>query len=140
MTTMTAVEQIIVCDDEDDIREFFCFFLKQNGYEPLLAKDIKDILHYIDTRNPRLLLLDIRLPEQDGFEIAETLRRHGNKIPIIFITAHDNMFCRVYSPTVGAVGYFTKPVDTDALLHRIEKVLNAAPGEDSSGRLPPVWR
>lgn len=139
MQVLTSAAQIIVCDDEHDIRDFLKFFLHQNGYEPLLASDIKEVFHLIDTKQPRLILLDIRMPEQDGFEIAETLRRQGNNIPIIFITAHDNMFCRVYSPTVGAVGYFTKPLDTDALLHRIEQVLNN-PATTSSATFPAITR
>jgi DNA-binding response OmpR family regulator len=138
MEVASAVQQIIVCDDERDIRDFLHFFLRQHGYEPLLAGDMKGVLNYIKTQKPRLILLDIRMPEQDGFEIAETLRRHGNGIPIIFITAHDNMFCRVYSPTVGAVGYFTKPLDTDALIRRIEQVMNGTAGPSSSSLIPSV--
>ena len=138
MEVATAVQQIIVCDDEHDIRDFLHFFLRQHGYEPLLATDMKEVLHFIKTQKPKLILLDIRMPEQDGFEVAETLRRHGNGIPIIFITAHDNMFCRVYSPTVGAVGYFTKPLDTDALIRRIEQVMNGTVGPGSSALIPSV--
>lgn len=123
--TATAVEtkQVIVCDDEADIRDFLGFFLTQSGYEPLIARDIYDIRHYIKFEQPRLLLLDIRMPEQDGFEVAECLKAHNEAIPIIFITAHDNKFSRVYSPAIGAVGYFKKPLDTDALLRRMEDVI-----------------
>lgn len=138
MELASTAEQIIVCDDEVDIRDFLQFFLRQHGYEPLLACDMQEVLNFIDTRKPRLILLDIRMPDQDGFEIAEALRVRGNSIPIVFITAHDNMFCRVYSPTVGAVGYFTKPLDTDALIRRIEQVMDGTIGPSSSATMPAV--
>jgi len=115
--------KIAICDDNPDIVEFLHALLSRAGYEPVGCDDRDSLFECLQTDKPALILLDIRLPDYDGFDIAETLRRHHDSVPIIFMTAHDNLFCRVYSPTVGAAGYFTKPLDTDALLQRIEKIL-----------------
>ena len=124
MTDSTlSTRQVIVCDDDKDIREFLNILLRQAGYEPLMACDMYDVRYLIKNERPRLLLLDICMPELDGFEIAECLRSHGNPLPIIFMTAYGDRFGRSECSTAGAVGYFTKPLDTDALLRRIETVL-----------------
>src|SRR5437588_12752186 len=108
--TCTATNEVIVCDDEADIRDFLSIVLKQSGYEPLIAETGSEVDHLVRSRHPRVLLMDIRMPYEDGFEIAERLRRRGENIPIVFITAHDNFFCRIYSPAIGTPGYFTKPL------------------------------
>jgi DNA-binding response OmpR family regulator len=118
--------QVIICDDDEDILCFLGVLIKEAGYVPLIARGMKEILDYINDYTPGVILLDIRMPEHDGFEIAETLKRSGSRIPIIFITAHDNRFSRVYSPTVGSAGYFTKPLDTDALLKRVSEIFATA--------------
>ena len=124
MTTHAiATKEIIVCDDDEDILEYLRVLLLTEGYTPLIARGMYDVFPYIRNNEPRLLLLDIRMPEYDGFEVAETLRRNGVQMPIIFLTAHDNMFSRVYSPLVGATGFFTKPIDANALLERIRQII-----------------
>jgi DNA-binding response OmpR family regulator len=121
--TTTTTKEIIVCDDDEDILDYLCALLKEAGYAPLKARGMYEVFPYIRNREPRLLLLDIRMPDYDGFEVAETLRRNSVVIPIIFLTAHDNMFSRVYSPIVGASGFFTKPIDDTALLERIQQLV-----------------
>jgi DNA-binding response OmpR family regulator len=116
--------QIIICDDDEDILCFLGVLVRQAGYVPLIARNMDDILSYVDGYKPGLILLDIRMPETDGFEIAETLQRSGSQIPVIFITAHDNRFSRLYSPSLGSMGYFTKPIDTDALLKRVAEIFS----------------
>ncbi|HYG78221.1 MAG TPA: response regulator [Planctomycetota bacterium] len=127
---MTGVDskQIVICDDEYDIREMLGAVVRSGGYQPLLAENLADVMYHIGHDAPALLLLDIRMPEQDGFEIAESLRRHKIDIPIIFITAHDNLFCRMYSPAVGAVGYMVKPIEPKLLLERIDAALSNPSG------------
>jgi DNA-binding response OmpR family regulator len=118
-----ATKEIIICDDDEDILEFLRVMLSKEGYKPLVARGMYDVFPYVRNNEPRLILLDIRMPDNDGFEVAETMRRNGVTMPIIFLTAHDNMFSRVYSPLVGAAGYFTKPIDVDALLQRIKQII-----------------
>jgi len=122
-STAASTKQIIICDDDKDIREFLGILLTQSGYEPLLAGDMFDVRYHMKNEHPSLILLDICMPELDGFEIADCLHSHGQTLPIIFITAHGDRFGRTECSTAGAVGYFTKPLDTDALLHRIKTVI-----------------
>ncbi len=114
---------IIVCDDDQDTLDFLEVLLKQHGYEVLQAHGYQDVQFCLEHVRPSLILMDIRMPEWDGFEAAEMLRRQGHTVPIIFMTGHDNKFSRQYSPHLGAEGYFTKPVDEDALLEKIKSVV-----------------
>jgi two-component system, OmpR family, response regulator len=114
---------IIVCDDDNDIREFLVLALKKAGYEVLGASGFSDLMYFMENVRPSLILLDIRMPEWDGFFVAETLRKRGNTVPIIFMTAHDNKFSRIYAPAIGAVGYFTKPLEIEAVLAKIDETL-----------------
>lgn len=118
-----TTKRIVVCDDDRDICDFLKFLLTQAGYEVLIASGHQELLIHITQSSPHLVLLDIRMPDSDGFLTAETLRRRGHKQPIIFMSAHDNHFSRLYSKSVGAAGYFKKPFDNDALLVSIQKTL-----------------
>lgn len=149
MTAAVATQKpIIICDDNQDILDFLEMLLKQAGYEVVKAHDLKDVCFYMEYVHPSLLLLDIRMPVWDGFEVAEMLRQQGHTVPIIFITAHDNAFSRTYAPIAGAVAYFTKPLDTDALMKKIGEIVASPPTEEqpawpskrSSARLPSVAR
>jgi DNA-binding response OmpR family regulator len=122
-SSIVSTKQILICDDDRDIRDFLCTLLKESGYEPLEAADMFDVRYLLKNEHPRLMLLDICMPELDGFEIAECLHTHGETLPIIFITAHGDRFGRADCSIAGAAGYFTKPLDTDALLHRIETII-----------------
>jgi DNA-binding response OmpR family regulator len=114
---------IIVCDDDQDTLDFLEVLLTQHGYQVLQAHGYKDVLFCLEHVRPSLILMDIRMPEWDGFEVAEMLRRQGHTVPIIFMTAHDNKFSRRYSPHLGADGYFTKPLDENALLEKVKSVV-----------------
>ena len=77
--------------------------------------------------SPSVIILDIRMPERDGFWLAEGLQALGQQIPIIFLTGYDSMIYRLYAPFVGSIAYLTKPVDTKLLLAKVEKALNRSP-------------
>jgi DNA-binding response OmpR family regulator len=122
----TSVKEVVICDDDDDILNFLCVLTSTAGFLPLKAHGMYEVIPFVRNYHPRVLLLDIRMPDHDGFEVAEILRRNDIKIPIIFMTAHDNTFCRIYSPLVGAVGFFTKPIDSDALIERVTEIVGAS--------------
>lgn len=124
-THQRSHKPIIVCDDDADVREIVAVILQQAGYTVLAASGYSDLMYFMENVHPCLILLDIRMPEWDGFFVAESLRKRGCNVPIIFITAHDNRFSRVYAPALGSVGFFTKPLDQELLLQRIETILEA---------------
>jgi two-component system, OmpR family, response regulator len=124
MESRRIKKPIIVCDDDPDIRDILSVTLRHAGYDVLCAAGYTDLMYFMENVRPCLVLLDIRMPEWDGFYIAETFRKRGILVPIIFITAHDNRFSRVYAPALGAVGYFTKPLDMDELVQKIYVTLH----------------
>ncbi|HLX61795.1 MAG TPA: response regulator [Planctomycetota bacterium] len=115
---------IVVCDDNEDVLEVVSTIVRRAGYNVLTAAGHKELLPLIDSAHPNLLICDIRMPERDGFWIAEHLQMQGQRIPIIFMTAYDSNLYRTYAPFVGSVGFVTKPIDSQQLLNQIKKALN----------------
>ena len=118
--------RILVVDDEPEAVELIEFNLKQSGYLVTTAGDGADALKKARTQTPDLVVLDVMLPEMDGFEICKTLRQDGatSKIPIIILTAKAAEIDRVLGLELGADDYLTKPFSTRELLLRIKKILS----------------
>jgi DNA-binding response OmpR family regulator len=123
VTTALKTRRIIVCDDDEDIVDFLAFMLRTNDYDVRVASSYEEVMAVLEKYEPDLLLLDIRMPEFDGFNVAETLRMKKVTFPIVFMTAHDNTFCRLYATTLDAAGYLKKPFEADDVLEVVEKVL-----------------
>ena len=110
-------------EDEDALAEGIVFNLKRKHYEVELASNGRDALERIARQRFDLVLLDVRLPEIDGFEVCQTLRRDGNFVPILMLTARAQPDDVVYGLKLGADDYVTKPFDLAELLARIEGLL-----------------
>lgn len=123
MTTLTAAKHILVCDDDDDILEMVEHILNRAGYSVAKAHRYSEFMDRFHETKPDLILLDVQMPEHDGFWIAERLPG-SERIPIIFITAHDRPIYRLCAPIVGAEDYVAKPFEPEDLLARIEKALH----------------
>jgi DNA-binding response OmpR family regulator len=126
VTAALKTRRIIVCDDDEDIVDFLAFMLRTNDYDVRVASSYEEVMAVLEKYEPDLLLLDIRMPEFDGFNVAETLRMKKVRFPIVFMTAHDNTFCRLYATTLDAAGYLKKPFEADDVLDVVEKVLPRA--------------
>ena len=124
--------RILVVDDEPEAVELIEFNLKQSGYLVTTAGDGADALKKARTQTPDLVVLDVMLPEMDGFEICKTLRQDGatSKIPIIMLTAKAAEIDRVLGLELGADDYLTKPFSTRELLLRIKKILVRGQAEE----------
>lgn len=122
---MNVVEtkRILVCDDTVDIADSVSQLLKCEGYESAAVYSAQQCLEHIELNPPHLLILDVRMPEKDGFWLAETLEARGFRIPIIFLTAHDRPIYRIYAPVVGAAEFLIKPYDPAALVSAVERTL-----------------
>jgi len=131
MTACTATKRILICDDEDDILEMLAHLLNEAGYSVSTAHEHKEFMTRFHEAKPDLILLDVYMPEHDGFWIAEQLQGI-RRVPIIFITAHDRHVYRLCAPIVGAADYLAKPLDPDVLLNRIEKALSHTPRTSST--------
>jgi two-component system phosphate regulon response regulator PhoB len=117
--------RILVVDDEPDAVDLIEFNLKQAGYAVSTAGDGAEALKKARAQPPDLIVLDVMLPEMDGFEICKTLRldRTTVKVPIIMLTAKAAEIDRVLGLELGADDYLTKPFSVRELLLRIKKIL-----------------
>jgi DNA-binding response OmpR family regulator len=118
-----STPRILVVEDEDAIAEGIVANLRRKHYEVDLASDGRDALARIGKQRYDLVLLDVRLPEIDGFDVCQRLRREGNFVPILMLTARTQPDDVVYGLKLGADDYVTKPFDLAELLARIEGML-----------------
>ncbi|MFB2921265.1 EAL domain-containing protein [Aerosakkonema funiforme] len=112
---------ILIVDDNRTNLKLLFGFLKESGYKILVAINGKNALEKLQYINPDLILLDIRMPDMDGFEVCRYLKANpGTKeIPVIFLTALSDVKDKVEGLNLGAVDYITKPLQKDELLSRI---------------------
>ena len=131
-------QRILVVDDEPEAVELVEFNLKQAGYAVTTAADGAEALKKARAQTPDLIVLDVMLPEMDGFEICKTLRLDAAtaKVPIIMLTAKAAEIDRVLGLELGADDYLTKPFSPRELLLRVKKMLaRSAPQEKAKEQL-----
>lgn len=114
--------RILFCDDDKNICELARLYLEKEGYEVILAKDGKQAVLLFNEKNPDLIILDIMMPEMDGYETCKEIRK-TSQIPIIFLTAKSDTFDKVLGLELGADDYMVKPFDIKELFARIKAVL-----------------
>src|SRR6201997_1561155 len=127
------IPKVLVVDDEPNIRELVEVALKFHGCAVSVSASGKDALHQAGAYEPDLMILDVMLPDMDGFEVCRTLRSEGNDVPVIFLTARDPTWDRIRGLTLGGDDYVTKPFSVEALVARVRAVLRRttrAPGGD----------
>lgn len=114
---------ILVVDDEADIRELISGILNDEGYETRVAGDSDSALAEIDARRPSLLILDIWLKgsKLDGLEILAEVKKKHNNLPVIIISGHGNIETAVTAIKNGAYDYISKPFETEKLLILVER-------------------
>jgi two-component system OmpR family response regulator len=117
---------VLVIDDEPNIRELVQVALKFHGCSVTLGASGKEALALAASEKPDLVVLDVMLPDIDGFEVCQRLRANGNDVPVIFLTARDTTSDSVTGLTLGGDDYITKPFSVDALVARIRAVLRRA--------------
>jgi two-component system, OmpR family, alkaline phosphatase synthesis response regulator PhoP len=118
-----AVARILLVEDEEALAEGLRVNLERKHYHVDVAGDGRTGLAHAHERRYDLILLDIRLPEIDGFEVCQRLRQDGNFTPILMLTARNQPDDVVYGLKLGADDYVTKPFDLAELLARIEGLL-----------------
>ena len=111
---------VLIVEDERPIVEILKFNLKREGYETLEALDGKTGLELAQTQDPDLILLDVMLPEMNGFEVCTALRDGGSAVPIIMLTAREEENDKIFGLEAGADDYITKPFSMRELLARVK--------------------
>ena len=124
---------VLLVDDDRAVREALERALQLHGYEVALASDGDSALAAVETRTPDALVLDVMMPGLDGLDVTRRLRRQGNRIPILLLTARDEVGDRVEGLDAGADDYLPKPYDLEELLARLRALLRRskpeAPGD-----------
>ncbi len=136
MTDDEQVPRVLVVDDEPNIRELVQVALKFHGCAVTTGATGNDALRLAEADQPDLIVLDVMLPDIDGFEVCRRLRASDNEVPIIFLTARDTTSESITGLTLGGDDYITKPFSVEALVARVRAVLRRArrqPGKDSGG-------
>jgi two-component system, OmpR family, response regulator len=123
MTEGVTNPRVLVVDDEPNIRELVQVALNFHGCTAATAGTGLDALRLVDAYEPDLIVLDVLLPDLDGFEVCRRLRADGNDVPVIFLTARDTTSDTVTGLTIGGDDYITKPFSVEALVARVRAVL-----------------
>jgi two-component system OmpR family response regulator len=126
--TPHAETTILVVDDEDEIRDLVATALRFRGFAVVEAGSGGEALGLARTTNPRLIVLDVMLPDLDGFALCRKLRASGDAVPVIFLTARDDPADKRAGFIGGGDDYLTKPFSLEELVLRIEAVLRRAGG------------
>lgn len=132
--------KILVVEDDQFIADGLQLTLEREGHHVLLATEGTSGLHFAKTGAPDLIILDIMVPHLNGFEIITELRRVGDKVPVIVLSARTGLADRVRGLDLGADDYMAKPFEIEELLARIRRRLNAKTQETSQfGRFSYDW-
>lgn len=116
-------DTLLLIDDDFDLAGLLQDFLGRQGYDVVWADRPSTGKTVLQERQPRLLLLDVMLPEQDGFSVLQDLRQSGSDVPVIMLTAKGDDDDRIRGLQAGADDYLSKPFNPRELLARIEAVL-----------------
>jgi two-component system OmpR family response regulator len=119
----TAEAKLLVVDDEPNILELLSASLRFAGFEVASAANGVDALRLARSFRPDLLVLDVMMPEMDGFDLVRRLRGEGSRTPVVFLTARDATEDKVTGLTLGGDDYVTKPFSLEEVVARIRAVL-----------------
>jgi two-component system OmpR family response regulator len=125
--------RILVVDDESSITDLVSMALRYEGFEPEVAHNGVQAISKTQSFRPALIVLDIMLPDIDGFEVARRLRGERLNVPILFLTARDASTDKVRGLTIGGDDYVTKPFSVEELVARIRAVLRRSEGAPDDG-------
>ncbi|KEI92463.1 response regulator transcription factor [Clostridium botulinum] len=121
------MKKILIIEDDEVIREELQNFLRKYGYEVNAPVEFNNIIQYVEKENAHLILLDINLPEFDGYYICREIRKTSD-VPIIIVTSRDSEVDELISMNLGADDFVTKPYNTEILLARITNILKRTYG------------
>ncbi len=123
MEPAVSEARLLVVDDEPNIRDLLASSLRFAGYDVLSAGDGTEALRLATTEKPDLVILDVMLPDMDGFTVTRKLRASGIDMPILFLTAKDDMRDKVEGLQAGGDDYVTKPFGLEEVVARINAIL-----------------
>ena len=117
------VQRILVVDDESSISELVATSLKFVGFDVRTAASGSQALQIAQEFKPHALILDVMLPDQNGFEVCRQIRSEGQKVGVLFLTAKDSVEDKIAGLTIGGDDYVTKPFSLEELVARLRALL-----------------
>ena len=131
--------RLLVVDDEPNILELLATSLRFAGFEVTTATNGREALAAARSSRPDLVVLDVMMPDMDGFDVVRRMRGEGATVPVLFLTARDATEDKVAGLTVGGDDYVTKPFSLEEIIARIRAVLRRAPGAAPAASRRPGW-
>lgn len=122
---------VLIADDEPGIRDLARLYLEKEGFRVVTVADGRKALNHIQQEPPDLLVLDLMMPELDGWEVCRRVRAEGN-LPILMLTARDQDIDKIVGLEMGADDYLTKPFNPRELVARVRAILRRAGGNKPS--------
>ena len=129
--------KILIVDDDENICELLNLYLKKDGFDTSIAYNGRQAVELAEKYNPDLILLDIMLPELDGWQVCREIRKKS-EVPIIMLTAKGETFDKILGLELGADDYVTKPFDTKEVVARIKAVLRRSNESEKAERIEEV--
>ena len=117
---------ILVVEDDDKLNKIVCTYLNDSGFEAKGCLNVRDAYDEMYSQLYDLIISDIMMPEIDGFEFARTVRKLNERIPILFMSAKDDLPSKQRGFRLGIDDYMVKPVDLDELVLRVRALLRRA--------------
>lgn len=114
---------ILVVEDDKNLQKLMLAVLKQNGYNVLIAKDGVEALDILDTSHIDLIISDIMMPNMDGYDLTDSLRKSNYNLPILMVTAKETLEDKKKGFIVGTDDYMVKPIDMDEMVLRVAALL-----------------
>ena len=128
---MTLKSKILIVDDDTRIAELLSLYLNKEGYDTKEVYSGKTAVETFPAYSPNLVLLDLMLPEMDGYQVCQEIRKMSS-VPIIMLTAKGETFDKVLGLELGADDYIVKPFDPKELIARIKAVLRRYDSKDGN--------
>ena len=125
-------KEIYIVDDEENILEILEYNLKKNDYKVKSFRDGKSFMEYFNRKKPDLVVLDLMLPDLDGFDICREIKKKTN-IPVIILSAKSEEFDKVLGLELGADDYIVKPFGVREFMARVKNVLKRTADQSSEG-------
>ncbi len=123
MSKPSTGQRILVVDDETSISDLISTSLRFVGFEVRTAATGSQALAVAEEFKPHAIVLDVMLPDQDGFEVCRQIRNEGVNVGVLFLTAKDGMEDKVAGLTIGGDDYMTKPFSLEELVARLRALL-----------------
>ncbi len=135
MLAGVTAARLLLVDDEENLRSMLEAALRHSGFDVHPVADGRSAIDAVPTVRPDLIVLDVMLPDLDGFDVCKRLRTSGDRTPVLFLTARDTTEDKVRGLSLGGDDYLVKPFSLEELVARITAVLRRAGIEADDGRL-----